>query len=152
MTRSTPAQRPAGEDGAPLLRLLSLVTRQLSGELIDRLVAAGFTDQRFAHNAVFAHIPPEGIHLVDLAERAGMTKQAMSELVVDLERLGYLRRRRDPGDGRAKLIELTDRGWDAVHTAVDAFATMDAELARQIGATRLRQLRRTLLDIVDPSP
>jgi MarR family transcriptional regulator, temperature-dependent positive regulator of motility len=144
-------QPAAREDGAPLLRLLSLVTRQMSGDLIERLVAAGFTDQRFAHNAVFAHVPPEGIHLVDLAERAGMTKQAMSELVIDLERLGYLRRRRDPGDRRAKLIELSDHGWDAVHTALDAFATMEAELASQIGTSRLRQLRRTLLDIIDNS-
>jgi DNA-binding MarR family transcriptional regulator len=121
----------------------------MSDELIDRLVAAGFTDQRFAHNAVFAHVPPEGIHLVDLAERAGMTKQAMSELVVDLERLGYLRRRPDPGDGRAKLIGLTDRGWDAVRTALDTFTTMEADLARQIGPGRLRQLRQTLLDVLE---
>jgi DNA-binding MarR family transcriptional regulator len=78
-----------------------------------------------------------------------MTKQAMSELVVDLERLGYLRRRPDPGDGRAKLIELTDRGWDAVRTALDTFATMEADLARQIGPGRLRQLRQTLLDVLE---
>lgn len=132
-----------------MLRLLTLVTQQMSRDLMQRQIKAGFDDQRPAHHAVFAHIPPEGIRLVDLADRAGVTKQAMSELVLDLERLGYLRRRPDTADGRAKLIELTERGWKAVRSAVDAFAVMEHELAEQIGDTRLRQLRRTLLDMLD---
>jgi DNA-binding MarR family transcriptional regulator len=34
----------------------------------------------------------------------------MGELVDDLERLGYVERRADPGDGRAKLVMLTTKG------------------------------------------
>ncbi|MGH3505894.1 MAG: MarR family winged helix-turn-helix transcriptional regulator [Nocardioidaceae bacterium] len=139
----------SGEADAPLLRLLTLVTQQMSQDLLNRQHLAGYDDSRSAHHAVFAHIPPEGIRLVDLAERAGVTKQAMSELVVDLERLGYLRRRPDPADGRAKLIELTERGWKIVNSALDAFASMEQELADRLGPTRLRQLRRTLLDMLE---
>jgi DNA-binding MarR family transcriptional regulator len=73
-----------------------------------------------------------------------MTKQAMSELVHDLERLGYLRRRPDPTDGRARLIEFSDRGWAAVHVALNAFEDMEAELGTRIGVAEVRQLRRTL--------
>ena len=113
-------------------------------QLGQRLAAAGFADQRFAHNAVFANVPPEGIRLTDLADRAGMTKQAMSELVNDLERLGYLRRRPDPTDGRARLIEFSDRGWAAVRSALKAFEDMEVELGARIGVTEIRQLRRTL--------
>lgn len=136
------------ESGAPLLRLMGLIHQQVSSELMRRLAAAGFTDTRMAHNAVFPHVPPEGIRLVDLAARAGMTKQAMSELVVDLEALGYLRRRPHPGDGRAKLIEFTKRGWSSVEVALASFAAIEAELADDIGAGRMRELRRTLLDLV----
>ncbi len=136
------------ESGAPLLRLMALIQQQMSGELMRRLAAAGFTDTRMAHNAVFPHVPPEGIRLVDLAARAGMTKQAMSELVDDLERLGYLRRRPDPDDGRAKLIGFTKRGWASVEVALQSFAEIEAELAEDIGPGRMRQLRRTLLDLV----
>lgn len=142
------APAASDESNAPLLRLMGLVYQQVSDELLGRLRAAGFTDTRMAHNAVFPHVPPEGIRLVDLAARAGMTKQAMSELVVDLEALGYLRRRADPTDGRAKLIEFTDRGWASVRAALAAFEAIESELATAIGAGRMRQLRRTLLDLV----
>jgi len=135
------------EREAPLARLLLLASRAVTDELHDNLRAAGFTDQRPAHDAVFAHVPPEGIHLTDLADRAGITKQAMSELVVDLEKLGYIQRTPDPSDGRAKLIEFTERGWAAVSTALDAFHAIEANLAERIGPARLRQLRRTLLEI-----
>lgn len=136
------------ESGAPLLRLMGLIHKQVSSELMRRLALAGFADMRMAHNAVFPHVPSEGIRLVDLSARAGMTKQAMSELVVDLEALGYLRRRPDPSDGRAKLIEFTKRGWASVDVALTSFAAIEAELADNIGAGRMRELRRTLLDLV----
>jgi DNA-binding MarR family transcriptional regulator len=121
----------------------------ISETLLARLAEAGFTDQRPAHNAVFANIPPEGIRLTDLADRAGMSKQAMSELVADLERLAYLRRNPDPRDGRAKLIEFTDRGWAAVEVALTAFDEIEADLARQVGAKRIMDLRETLTRLSD---
>jgi DNA-binding MarR family transcriptional regulator len=139
---------PVDESGAPLLRLMGIVTQQVTDDLLGRLRSAGFTDTRMTHNAVFPHVPPEGIRLVDLAARAGMTKQAMSELVADLERMGYLQRRPDPTDGRAKLIEFTDRGWASVRTALASFEAIEAELAATIGPGRMRQLRRTLLDLI----
>lgn len=139
------------EKDAPLARLLALAGRRLSDELRERLRAAGFDDGRPAHDAVFANVPPEGIRLTDLADRAGMSKQAMSELVVDLERMGYVSRRSDPVDGRARLISFTDRGWAAVGTALDAFGAIETELAGQVGARRLRELRRTLLEVIGPA-
>jgi DNA-binding MarR family transcriptional regulator len=138
------ADRSLSDPPAPLLRLLGLASRALTAQLGERLAAAGFADQRLAHNAVFANVPPEGIRLTHLADRAGMTKQAMSELVNDLERLGYLRRRPDPTDGRARLIEFSERGWAAVDAALQAFEEMEAELGTRIGRTKVRQLRRTL--------
>src|SRR5262245_1013634 len=108
------------EKDASLLRLLALAHRQLGDDLQKRLADAGFADQRPAHQQVFAHVPPEGIRLTGLAERARMTKQAMAELVADLERLGYLERRPDPVDRRAKRIGLTAEGRDAVEAVAAA--------------------------------
>ncbi len=128
----------------PLARLLGLAADNLARQLHERIHAAGFTDQRMAHNAVFAHIPPKGITLAELGRRAGMTKQAMSELVVDLEVKDYLTRRPDSHDKRTKIIELTDRGWAAIRAALAAFEEMERELEKQLGASRLQSLRRTL--------
>jgi DNA-binding MarR family transcriptional regulator len=137
------------DDAAPLLQLLTLTTRRLTDHLQDRVVAAGFDDQRIAHHQVLALVPRAGIRLTDLAERAGMTKQAMAELVDDLEGLGYLRRTPDPDDRRAKRIALTKRGRAAGEAAVAASAGVEAEVAERISPKRLNQLRRALLGVLD---
>jgi DNA-binding MarR family transcriptional regulator len=98
---------------------------------------------------VLAHVPPEGIRLTALAERARITKQAMAELVGDLVRLGYLRRATDPDDRRAKRIELTDRGAKSAAAARRALAAIETELGERITPKRLRQLRRALLGALD---
>lgn len=143
------ARSDAGvERPPPLLRLLVLSSQELTSALHRRLRTAGFDDQRPADDAAFAHIPPEGIRLTDLARRAGVTKQAMAEVVASLEERGYLERTPDPSDGRAKLIRFSDRGWAAVDTALEAFDEIERRLVDRLGAQRLDDLRRTLGTIV----
>ncbi len=78
-----------------------------------------------------------------------MTKQAMSELVVDLEAKGYLTRRRDTQDKRTKIIELSDRGWAAISAALAAFEEIERGLEKQLGTSRLQSFRRTLEILAD---
>jgi DNA-binding MarR family transcriptional regulator len=151
VTAVGPDRSPAAPAGrAPLARLLGLLMGVISDQLQSQLRDAGFDDQRPAHNAVFANIPAEGIRLTDLAERAGMSKQAMGELVADLENLGYLRRGPDPSDGRARLIQLTDRGWQAISVALRAFDRIESDLAKRIGRQRMKEFRKTLTDLTQP--
>ena len=112
--------------------------------LQEYLVGAGFEDHRLVHHNVMAHVRHEGIRLTELAEQAGVTKQAMSELVDDLERLGYLERTADPADGRAKLICFTKKGRAAVKTAQRCFESMEGTLDDRL----LRGVRRGLLAIL----
>ena len=63
---------------------------------------AGHLDLRPKHGAVLASVGPTGTRPSELAERAGMTKASMGELVDDLEALGYVLRASDPDDGRAR--------------------------------------------------
>lgn len=140
---------PYPSEDTPLILLVALAERRLAEALQEHLVAAGFTDHRLVHHNVMAHVTHEGVRLTDLAERAGITKQAMSELVADLESLGYLRRVPDPTDGRAKLIGFTDKGRAAVETAMQAFDAMDRVLAGRLGERSLRTLRRGLLATVE---
>jgi DNA-binding MarR family transcriptional regulator len=129
------------DEATPVLLLLVLAERHFADALQEHLVAAGFDDHRAVHHRVMAHVTHEGIRLTDLAERAGVTKQAMSELVADLEALGYLQRSADPRDGRAKLIGFTDKGRAAVTAAMRAFERMEGAL----DVRSLRGLRRGLL-------
>ncbi len=73
-----------------------------------------------------------------------MTKQAMSELVIDLENKGYLSRRADADDRRIKVIELTERGWSAVNAALEAFEAIERDLDHRLGPREVRALRRSL--------
>ena len=140
---------PHPEQDSPLLRLLGLATRQLATDLNDKLLEAGVTDHRDSWNNVMPHIPASGIRLTELAERANMTKQAMAELVAEIERRGYLHRTTDPADRRAKIIKFTGQGWATVNLALSALAELEAEIAGRLGEPVVRQLRSTLLQIID---
>jgi len=140
---------PHPEQHAPLLRLLGLATRQMATDLNDKLIEVGVTDHRDSWNNVMPHIPPSGIRLTDLAARAGMTKQAMAELVAEIERRGYLQRTTDPADRRAKIIEFTDQGWATVNLALSALADLESEITGRLGEPAVGQLRSTLLQILD---
>src|SRR6187401_535113 len=90
-----------------LLRAPALAVQR---RIILGLNQAGFPDLRQPHINVFLYPGPDGARPGELAERAGMTKQAMNQLLQSLERLGYLRRGNAEGeevDGRARLVYFT---------------------------------------------
>ena|SRR5437764_1433275 len=115
-------------------------------ELNRRLGEAGYSDIRQTHGCVFGNIAPEGTRLTDLADRAGMTKQAVGEVVTDLEGLGYAERVPDPSDGRAKIIRLTPRGREAQRFGYDTIAAIERDWAERYGAERVAALKSLLID------
>ena len=117
-------------DERPLPALLGEAKELALDELHRRLGSEGYPDIRPGHGCD-CFIELEGSRLTQLAERAGMTKQAVGEMVADLEQLGYLERVPDPGDGRAKIIRLSARGWEAQAAAADRiFADIESLAAR----------------------
>ncbi len=111
--------------------------------------AADFDDLRPSHGNAMEQLELEdGLRLIDLAARAGITPQSMGELVDDLEVKGYLERRPDPDDRRAKRIYLTDRGRKNARVTKRATADVENDLVEFLGQQRYEQLRRTLKDII----
>src|SRR4029453_4604882 len=80
-----------------LLRVPALAIQR---RLIAELNASGFDDLRVPHMACLQFPGPDGVRPGVLAERAGMSKQAMNQLLKSLEGLGYLVRSDAPGGGR----------------------------------------------------
>jgi DNA-binding MarR family transcriptional regulator len=128
-------------------RLLLRVQRDFDAELNARLRERGYQDVRLAHSALFAHIDLEGTRSSELAERAGMTKQGMGQLVADLEKKGYVERVEDPADGRAKLVRLTKKGRRHVRDAREIIREIETAYARGLGDERLETLRAILKDL-----
>lgn len=141
---------PAG-DGLPprpLPALLTGVKDAAVGRLLERLAEAGHPDIREGYGCVFGFIDSEhGSRLTDIAERAGLTKQAVGEAVSDLEQLGYLAREPDPLDKRAKIIKLSERGRDAYWTGRRLFAEIEQEWAEQLGGDLVAKLREAAEEI-----
>jgi DNA-binding MarR family transcriptional regulator len=137
------------ESERPLPALLGTAKELLLAELHDRLGDEGYPDIRPGHGCVFRFIDTDGTRLTDLAERAGMTKQAVGEVVSDLERLGYVERVPDPEDRRAKIIQLTERGWEAQAAGVRIFAEIEARWGEAVGEERMGRLRETLAAIAE---
>jgi DNA-binding MarR family transcriptional regulator len=137
-------QRPNRTD---LLALLYTAADALVGDLTARMEETGYGDVRGAHGCVFGNIESAGMRLTELAERAGMTKQAVGEAVSDLERLGYAERVADPSDGRAKIIRLTEAGSAAQRAGFAIISELEAEWTERFGAERVEQMRSLLIDI-----
>lgn len=136
----------------PLGSLFTAAGQRLAAELDAALTDAGFPDLRSAHAPIFMGIAPEGSRVSELAARARMTKQAAGELVRYLAGRDYLTVASDPSDGRARKVELTDRGWEAILVGERVIAGFDAWLAGQIGAENVTRLRQILLTLADPGP
>jgi DNA-binding MarR family transcriptional regulator len=133
---------PISPPPRPLPALLTGVKLAAVDKLRGRIAEAGHPDIREGHGCVFGFIDiDKGSRLTDLAANAGFTKQAVGEAVTELERLGYVTRVPDPLDGRAKIIQLTERGLDAVIKGRRIFAEIEREWAEQIGPELMASFR-----------
>ena len=144
--RPNPEGRPRPVNTAVLLRDAFAA---INGVVPRRLAEQGHGAVRTAHGAVFQYLDEDGTTVSTLAERAEMTKQAMAELVQYLEEHGYLRRVRNPQDGRAKLVLPTARGREVVTIAQSLVPELEGRLIKELGRTRWRELRDDLRMIQD---
>ena len=101
--------------------------RLMVNELTRRLEADGYQGVQPAHHAFFENIDRGGTRLTELAARADMTHQSMSELVANLERRGWVERRPDPTDGRARLVCLTPEGLELTRRGLHHINAIEAE-------------------------
>ncbi|MEU9343827.1 MarR family transcriptional regulator [Streptomyces sp. NPDC048278] len=129
--------------------MLRAVYNRLTTEIQAAVNTAGLDDFRPVHGNVIPFVPEEGITVSTLAARLDLSKQAIGQVVEELERLGYVERRPDPGDRRARLLFLTDRGRAVRPVAEAASKAVERRWAELIGPDSLESLRTTLRDLLD---
>lgn len=86
-----------------------------------------------AHIHVTRHLALEGSRLTELARSAGMTKQAMGDLVDQCEAWGLVQRETDPLDARARRVRFTDTGLAWLQAFRDAVQQAEAEFRAEVG-------------------
>lgn len=129
--------------------LLRVPAEAIHRRLIRELNAAGFKGLSLAHMAVFRFPSPDGVRPGVLAERAGMSKQAMNRLLGTLEDLGYLARSDAPDEGRARIVRLTRRGQAAYEKEIEVLRQIEREWSVELGAKDFAKLKELLFRIWD---
>ena len=114
-------------------RVLQLMARDVEVPLALSNLAA--RDQiSAAHIHITRHLALGGDRLTDLAERAGMSKQAMANLVDQCEAWGLVTREADPRDARARIVRFTDTGLLWLQAFERAVLQAEAEFGDEVGA------------------
>src|SRR5687767_15675342 len=143
MPAQDPPRVPANTVG-----MLGQAYSLLGFKIVEGVVGAGFP-QKPSHSAVFAQIKADGMRLTDLARGANITPQALGELVDELEDLGYVERRPDPTDRRAKLIVLTERGHECMAAGLATIDGLEQRITEILGERGHQQLRSLLEKLLD---
>ena len=142
-TPSPTSQAPEGYDDN-IGRLLQLALRDFQTRCAEKLHARGYTQLSATHLTILSYIDPVGTRIVTLAERAGMTKQSMGDLIRELEAHGYVERSPDPHDKRAVIIKMVTSNTTFLTDAYNIIAEIQAEYAAALKASGVEQLRSLL--------
>jgi DNA-binding MarR family transcriptional regulator len=113
-------------------------------QIVEDLRVAGFGDVQAAHLAVFQHPGPEGRSPGELARGAGASKQAMNNLLAQMERAGYLDREVNPENRRERTIRLTDRGREVIRVIRASVDRVESGWRAEFGDADYRRLRSLL--------
>ncbi len=124
--------------------LLRVPGQAIHRRIINELNAEGFADLRLPHMAVLQYPGPDGARPGNLAERAGMSKQAMNQLLRSLEGLGYIVRSDAPDEGRARFVRFTNRGHAAYAKIHDILRDIEREWSTELGPKDFAQLKELL--------
>jgi DNA-binding MarR family transcriptional regulator len=127
--------------------LLRVPAQAIQRRIIRELNLTGFKELRLPHMAVLQFPGPDGVRPSTLAERAGMSKQAMNQLLRSLEGLGYIVRSDVPDHRRARLVRFTKRGKAAYSKIHDILRDLEREWSTELGPKQFAQLKELLLRV-----
>ena len=127
-----------------LSRLLLELARDFEKRALEKVHERGHTQIRRSHSSLFSNMGFSAVRLTELAERAGITQQAMGKLVKEMEEEGYVRRSIDESDKRAKIIELTDLGKRLVSDSIEIVDEILEEYKGVLGQEGIEDLNNVL--------
>jgi DNA-binding MarR family transcriptional regulator len=142
---TTTKRRRERQEWSPDLAVLAArLSDAIERELFDRLAERGHRDLRPRHAAVLAYLDEDGVRASELARLSGRHKQVVGRLVDELEELGYVERRPDPPDRRAKLVVPTKRGLEQLRLADEIVAEIEGRHAATAGRRTYAEFRDVL--------
>ncbi|WP_281887054.1 MarR family winged helix-turn-helix transcriptional regulator [Agromyces rhizosphaerae] len=139
-------RRAAAEDVGHLLREALHVGNERFLELMS---ARGHERVAMRHLPVFGAVDRDGTRITVVASRTDISRQAVGQLIHELEALGYLTLTPDPSDRRAQIVRLTERGMSFCTEGAEAAQALHSEVVDRIGGEEaLDALRAGLQRII----
>jgi DNA-binding MarR family transcriptional regulator len=124
--------------------LVNLVAASGAPRLRAAFVAGGLDGIRPGQAVALVPLAAGGLHASDLADRLGVSRQAVAQAVAALERHDYIIRGPHPSDARARIIELTPRGRQALRVMRSNAIDVEKRWRDVLGDRRFGELRETL--------
>jgi DNA-binding MarR family transcriptional regulator len=134
---STPRRRFVGAN-------LRLVSQSVWRDIVDGVYAAGYDDLTPAHIGIFRYPGTGGLRPSEIAANLAVTKQSVNDLLGELERKGYLTRKPDPADRRARVVTLTPRGEQLERDIRKLAKQAEDRIAHLLGPKRFAQFTGAL--------
>lgn len=142
------AQELGAAKAASWAQLLFKCARLMNEKALNLLQERTKQHVRPSHTALFPHIDLQGTRPSVLADRLGISKQAVGQLVQELQEMGLLERVPDPADGRACLVRFSARGKKGLFMGLALLGELEADLTKEVGAKDVAHMHRTLLRLL----
>jgi DNA-binding MarR family transcriptional regulator len=134
-------------EDADFLPALGAASRNTIAAMMAKVAGSGYTDMTPAFASLIPLLDANGVRATLLAQRSGITKQAVSQLIRELKARGYVEQVADPTDTRAKIVRLTKRGVALRAACAEVRKEMNAAAIKALGKNRIARLRRDLGDL-----
>lgn len=129
-----------------LVRLPAALETQLQRD-------AGLTHMGYLVMATLSERDDRRLPMSRLAKKASASLSRLSHVVARLEAQGWVRRERDPEDGRVQIAVLTDEGHAKIVQAAPGHAdSVQSLVFDRLTATQVRQLTKLCDTLLDPPP
>ncbi len=126
---------------------IGVLIRKPYFEIMERLYVQlqdeGYEGSNTMYSSIFQFIQ-EGQKLTDLARLTNTSKQHVKFLLENLQKIGYVQKRKDPNDGRAVIYSLTTKGEERRERSLQILMIIEKESEELIGKDQISHLREIL--------
>lgn len=139
--------KPKGKNKDDFAPALVAASRVLVATMLAKVSSSGFKDMTPAFVSLVSLLDTAGVRPTALAQRIGITKQAISQLVRELEARGYVEQVPDSTDTRAKIVRLTKRGVTLHAACAKARMKLQSIIIEKLGKLKVSRLQRDLIEL-----